>query len=221
MGYAWDFATVLASRDLLLLGLLRTVQLGVVCLAIGLTAGLLVGAARYSRNRLLNWPATAFIEVFRNTPALIQIMWFFFAFPILAPFDVDAFSAAVLGLGLNTTAFCAEIWRGGIQSLPRGQWEAAKALGMTYPQQLARVILPQAVKRMLPAFTNRGVELMKMTSLASVIAYGELMHQAKTISTINFNPIETYTLVALMFFLLIYPATLLVMRLEAHLGRND
>ena len=100
---------------------------------------------------------------------------------------------------LNTTAFSSEIYRAGIQSIERSQWEAAKALGMSYLEQMRRVIMPQAVKRMIPAFMNRAVELMKMTSLASVIAYGELMHQAKTISTIAFNPIEMYTSVAFMF----------------------
>ncbi len=115
---------------------------------------------------------------------------------------------------MNTVAFSAEIFRGGIQSIAPGQWEAGKAIGMTYVQQMRRVILPQAIKRMLPAFTNRGVELTKMTSLASMIAYGELIHQAKTISTMNFNPIETYTIVAIVYFILIYPITLLVRRFE-------
>ena len=141
-------------------------------------------------------------------------MWFYFAFLIISPFDIDAFSAAALGLGLNTTAFCAEIFRGGIQSIHRGQWEAGKALGMTYQEQVLRVILPQAVVRMIPAFMNRVVELMKMTSLASVIAFGELMHQAKTISTYHFNPIESYTVVALLFFIVVSPFAFLVYRLE-------
>lgn len=100
------------------------------------------------------------------------------------------------------------------QSISPGQWEAGKAIGMTYVQQMRRVILPQAIKRMIPAFTNRGVELTKMTSLASVIAYAELIHQAKTISTMNFNPIETSTIVAIIYFILIYPITLLVRRFE-------
>ncbi len=221
MEHTWDFSSILASRDLLLVGLGNTIRLGVLCLVVGLTAGLFVGAARYSRNRLINWPATAFIEVFRNTPALVQIMWFFFAFPIISPFQIDAFTAATLGLSLNTTAFCAEVYRGGIQSIHKGQWEAAKAIGMSYSQQMRRIILPQAIARMIPAFMNRAVELMKMTSLASVIAFGELMHQAKAISTYNFNPIETYTVVALIFFIMIYPMAMVVQRVELHLRRSD
>ena len=212
--YNWDFFSVFLNWRLLSIGLMNTIKLAVVCLVFGLLFGLFVGAARYSKKRILNWPATIFVEVFRNTPALVQIIWFFFALPILLPFDIDSFTAAFLGLMLNTVAFSSEIFRGGIQSISPGQWEAGKSLGMTYFQQMRRIILPQAIKRMLPAFTNRGVELTKMTSLASVIAYAELIHQARTISTMNFNPIETYTIVAFIYFVMIYPITMLVRRFE-------
>jgi|TARA_B100000795_G_C22374511_1_gene277346 polar amino acid transport system permease protein len=143
-------------------------------------------------------------------------MWFFFAFPIIAPFRIDAFTAASLGLTLNTIAFSSEIYRAGLQSIAKGQWEAGKALGMSYSEQMRRVILPQSIRRMLPAFMNRAVELFKMTSLASVIAYGELVYQAKVISTIEFNPIETYTTVALVFFAVLFPMTIIVRRFETN-----
>lgn len=214
MEYTWDFAAVYTNWYILLIGLKNTIVLAAVCLVLGLFFGLFVGAARYSGRTVFNWPATAFVEVFRNTPVLVQIMWFYFAFPIISPFDIDPFTAAALGLSLNTIAFSSEIYRAGIQSIHKGQWEAAKALGMDYFEQMRRIILPQAIRRMIPAFMNRAVELIKMTSLASVIAYGELMHQAKTISTIAFNPIEMYTSVALIFFALIFPLALLVQRLE-------
>ena len=221
MEHNWDFSTVFENADLLLTGLQNTLKLGVVCLVLGLFFGAFVGIARYARNRAFSWSATLFVEVFRNTPVLVQIIWFFFAFPIISPFEIDAFTAAALGLTLNTTAFSSEIYRAGIQSIHKGQWDAAKALGMTYTQQMWRIVMPQAVQRMIPAFMNRAVELMKMTSLASVIAYGELMHQAKTISTIAFNPIEMYTGVALIFFAFIFPAALLVQRLEKRLKAKD
>lgn len=214
MDYHWDFASVLANKELLLIGLEHTLILGSVCLALGLFFGLFVGAARFSGRPVFYYPATVFVEVFRNTPVLVLIMWFFFAFPIIAPFRIDAFTAATLGLTLNTVAFSSEIYRAGLQSIHKGQWEAGKALGMTYWEQMRRIILPQAVRRMLPAFMNRAVELFKMTSLASVIAYGELMYQAKVISTIEFNPIEMYTSVALIFFAFLFPATILIRRFE-------
>ncbi len=214
MQYNWDFASVLTNRALLLMGLQNTLILGVTCLSLGLFFGLFVGAARYSGKPIFYYPATAFVEFFRNTPVLVQIIWFFLAFPIIAPFQINAFTAATLGLTLNTVAFSSEIYRAGLQSIHRGQWEAGKAIGMDYWQQMRRIILPQAVRRMLPAFMNRAVELFKMTSLASVIAYGELMHQAKTVSTLSFNPIEMYTSVALIFFAVLYPVTILVRRFE-------
>ncbi len=218
MDYNWDFSSIWANKALLLMGLQNTIILGVTCLVLGLFFGMFVGAARYSRRRILYWPATAFVEVFRNTPVLVQIIWFFFAFPIISPFEIDAFTAATLGLTLNTTAFSSEIYRAGIQSIHKGQWEASKALGMTYMQQMRRIIMPQAIRRMLPAFMNRVVELIKMTSLASVIAYGELMYQAKSISTISFNPIEMYTSVALIFFVLIFSISLIVQYFEKRLN---
>jgi polar amino acid transport system permease protein len=220
MAHDWDFATILANWNVLARGLLHTLQLAFVCLIGGFALGLPLGAGRYSRRPWFHWPATAFVEVFRNTPALVQIMWFFFAFPIVAPFEIDAFSAATLALTLNTAAFAAEIYRGGIQSIAPTQWQAGKALGMTWAQTMRRVILPQAVRRMIPAFTNRGIELVKMTTLASTIAFAELLHEAKTLAAINFNPIEAYTTVALIFFALIYPLTLLVQRLELRLPRR-
>ena len=142
MDYQWDFSTIIAYKALLLVGLQNTVILGVTCLVLGLFFGIFVGAARYSRNPVFYWPSTAFVEVFRNTPVLVQIIWFFFAFPIISPFEINAFTAAALGLTLNTTAFSSEIYRAGIQSIDRGQWEAAKALGMGYIDQMRRIIMP-------------------------------------------------------------------------------
>jgi|TARA_B110000908_G_scaffold171546_1_gene234697 polar amino acid transport system permease protein len=216
MDYNWDFSSILVYKQLFWIGLQNTVILGSVCLVLGLFFGLFVGAARFSGKLWLYYPATVFVEVFRNTPVLVQIMWFFFAFPIIAPFRIDAFTAASLGLTLNTIAFSSEIYRAGLQSIAKGQWEAGKALGMSYSEQMRRVILPQSIRRMLPAFMNRAVELFKMTSLASVIAYGELVYQAKVISTIEFNPIETYTTVALVFFAVLFPMTIIVRRFETN-----
>jgi|TARA_B110000503_G_scaffold124147_1_gene190418 polar amino acid transport system permease protein len=216
MDYNWDFSSILVYKQLFWIGLQNTVILGSVCLVLGLFFGLFVGAARFSGKLWLYYPATVFVEVFRNTPVLVQIMWFFFAFPIIAPFRIDAFTAASLALTLNTIAFSSEIYRAGLQSIAKGQWEAGKALGMSYSEQMRRVILPQSIRRMLPAFMNRAVELFKMTSLASVIAYGELVYQAKVISTIEFNPIETYTTVALVFFAVLFPMTIIVRRFETN-----
>lgn len=210
----FDFREVFENFDLLARGAKLTVALWALAFAFGLAAGLPIGLARASRRRPVNWPATAWIEVFRNTPALVQLVWFYFAFPVLTGIQMPAFLAAALGLALNTSAYCAEIWRGGIQGIVRGQWEAGRALGMTGPTLLRRIILPQAIRRMVPAFTNRAIELAKVTSIASVITVHELMYEARLLSANTFRPLEVFTVIALVYFVVIYPATLLSYRLE-------
>jgi polar amino acid transport system permease protein len=220
MAYEFNFAEVLQNIDLLLRGVALTLLLWVIAFAFALVAGLFIGLARGSRSRWLNWPATAYIEVFRNTPVLVQLVWFYYAFPVLTGLQMRPMTAAALGLCLNTSAYCAEIYRGGVQSIVAGQWEAGKALGMSYWRVLWRIVLPQAVRRMLPAFTNRAVELAKMTSIASVIAVHELMYEARTFSTQSFLPLETFTVVAAIYFVLIYPGTLAAYGLERRLSQR-
>ena len=221
MKHQWDFNTVFVNWEILARGLFGTIELALVSLVAGTIIGLIMGAGRYSERRIFHWPATAYVEFFRNTPVLVQIMWFFFALPILISVDMSPYMAATLALSLNTGAFMAEIFRGGIKSIHRGQWEAARAVGMTYQQCMRRVILPQVIKRMLPAFTNRGIELFKMTTLASAIAFHEILYSAKTIAATHFNSIEAYTTVALIFFGLVYPMVQFLYAIERNLKRGE
>jgi polar amino acid transport system permease protein len=221
MGYRWDFASVFANTDALLAGAVGTLRIFCVCVVLGLNLGLVVGLGRYSRNKWLYFPATAFVEFFRNTPVLVQIVWFYFALPILLPFEINPLTAASLGISLNSAAFSAEIYRGGIQSIEPGQWDGARAIGMSRWQAMRRIILPQAIKRMLPALTNRAIETFKMTTLASTVAYVELLQQAKLIAAVNFNPIEAYTTVALIFFVCLWPLVQASYLLERRLSRDE
>jgi polar amino acid transport system permease protein len=221
MQHSWDFATIIENWPVLWVGVKGTVLIFIVTVILGLGGGLVVGMGRYAPSRLLRWPATLFVEVFRNTPVLVQIIWFYYAFPILTGIEVDPFLAAVLGISLNTMAFSAEIYRAGIQSIDKGQWEAGKAIGMSYGQTLRRIILPVAIKRILPALTNRGIEVFKMSTLASVVAYVETLNQAKLIADLNFNPIEAYTAVAVIFFVVLYPVVQATYVLERVLRRSD
>lgn len=220
--YHWKFGPVWDNIPSLATGLAYNIWLALLSIVIGFTLGMIIGFGRYSRNPVTRWPATAFIEIFRNTPVLVQIFWFYFAFPILSPVQVSPFLASLLGLALNTGAFAAEIFRAGIQSISRGQWEAGRALGMTYHQQMRIVVLPQAIKRMVPAMTNRGIEVFKMTTLASAVAFPEILYRGKMIAFDNYNPIETYTVIAILFFLTVYPMVRIVQRFEisqSHGGR--
>lgn len=221
MNHRWNFDAVWANPEALLAGAAGTLRIFAICLVLGLTLGLLVGLGRYSKRRLIYLPASAFVEFFRNTPVLVQILWFYFALPMLVPFEISPLTAAALGISLNSAAFSGEIFRGGIQSLESGQWEGAQALGMTHGQAMRRVILPQAIKRMLPALTNRAIEIFKMSTLASAVAYVELLQQGKLIASIHYNPIEAYTVIALLFFVFLYPLVQLTYVLERKLGRGD
>jgi polar amino acid transport system permease protein len=221
MNYIPDFSIVAANWIVLLRGLLVTIQLWIPSMALGLIGGFLISQARLSRRRVFSVPSLAYVELFRDTPVLIQLIWFFYAFPILIGTQLTPFAAALLGLSLNTSAYCAEIFRGGIASIHRGQMEGARAIGMTHGQAMRRVILPQVFKRMLPAFTNRTIEVAKMSSLASVISVHELMYQGRLLSSTYYRPFEILTALAFIYFVLIYPGTFLAARLEKRLARSN
>src|SRR3990172_1953470 len=221
MPYRWDFTSVLANWPALAVGALGTLRIFAICLVLGLGLGLIVGLGRYARRRVLYYPATAFVEFFRNTPVLVQILWFYFALPILVPVEISPLAAAALGISLNSAAFSADLFRGGIQSIEPGQWDGGRALGMTYAQTMRRIVLPQAVRRMVPALTNRAIEIFKMSTLASVVAYVELLHQGQLIASLHFNPIETYSVIAIAFFLFLYPLVRLTYSIESRLASGD
>jgi polar amino acid transport system permease protein len=221
MDYSWDFAIVARNFPVLLRGVVVTVELWAIAFPLGMLLGFVISLGRVSGKPWLNAPAIGYIEVFRNTPVLVQLIWFYYAFPIVLGHQLAPFAAAILGLTLNTSAYCAEIFRGGIESVARGQWEAARALGMTYGMAMRRVILPQVGKRMLPAFTNRGIELAKVTSLASILAVHELMYQGRLLSSTYYRPLEILTVVAIVYFVIIYPGSYLSARLERKLSLRD
>jgi polar amino acid transport system permease protein len=140
MEYSWDFKIVLDSLPVLLRGLVVTVELWTLAFVLGFTLGLIVSLGRVSGRAWVNGPTIAYVELFRNTPVLVQLIWFYYAFPIVLGQQLSPFTAAALALTLNTSAYCAEIFRGGIVAIARGQWEGAKAIGMTRAMTMRRVI---------------------------------------------------------------------------------
>lgn len=221
MNHRWDFASVFDNTDALLAGAAGTLRIFAICIVAGLALGLVIGLGRTSQRRWIHWPVSAFVEFFRNTPVLVQILWFYFALPMLVPFSISPLAAAALGISLNSAAFTAEILRGGIQSIEPGQWDGARAIGMGWGQAMRRIILPQALKRMTPALTNRAIEIFKMSTLASTVAYVELLQQGKLIASINYNPIEAYTAVAVIFFIVLWPMVQATYALERRLRRDE
>jgi len=220
MEYQWDFTVVWRNSHLLLWGLLGTLKVTGAALVLGLPLGLGVALMRLSRARVVSLPASVFVEFFRSTPPLVQLFWCFFALPILIGVRIDSFQAAVMTLSIQSSAFFAEVFRGGIVSVERGQWEAARALGMMYGQLLRRVVLPQAVKRMIPAFLERAIELMKTTTLVATVAYGDLLFEASDIAQKTFRPLEVFTAAAAIYFVVIFAASRLVQVSERRLARS-
>jgi len=216
--YAWDFSPVWQNMDLLLLGLLNTLRITGTALAFGIPLGLVLALLRLAPSRWLSWPARFIIEFFRTTPPLVQLFWFFFALPILVGIEMTPFLAAALTFSIQSAAFFAEVFRAGIQSIDRGQREGALALGMSLSQSMRRIILPQAIKRMIPAFLERSIELMKTTTLVATVSYADLLYQANDLAQKTFRPLEVFTVTALIYFVFIYAVSLLVHKLERHLS---
>jgi polar amino acid transport system permease protein len=216
--YQWDFAPVLANADLLWQGLLGTLAITGTALAFGLPLGLALALGRLSPRRWLAWPAGFVIEFFRTTPPLVQLFWFFFALPILIDIRMTPFLAAAITFSIQSSAFFAEVFRAGIVSVERAQWEAARAIGMKRPQAMRRIILPQAVRRMIPAFTERAIELMKTTTLVATVSYADLLYQANELAQKTFRPIEIFTATALIYFVVIFGLSLIVQAVERRLA---
>ena len=219
MSYQWDFSAVFKYGDMLLLGLAGTVKIALISIVLGVIVGFLVSLMRMASNPWLRKPATAFVEFYRNTPPIVHFFWFFYALPIVIGVSLDPFVAAVLALSTQSGAFYAEVFRGGITSIERGQWEGAKALGMSYRMAMQRVIVPQALRRMVPPFVDRSFELTKTTALASTLAYAELLYQAMQVNSITFRPMEVYTAVALLYFIVLFTASSLMRVVEYRLAR--
>jgi polar amino acid transport system permease protein len=220
MHYQWDFTFLERYIPLLWRGVLVTLGYTVGSVVLGLIIGLLVGLGRLSKSKLLNLPLIAYIEAFRCTPLLVQLIWFYYALPVLLGIQIPAVAAATMTLSLYTGAFYAEIFRGGIISIERGQWDAARALGLRPWPMMRRVILPQAVRRMIPPFVNQSITQLKNTSLVSVIAVPDLLYNGGLITADTYRPLEVYTVVAIIYFAMLFPSTLLAQAYERHLTKG-
>ena len=216
----WNFIALFSDFDFLLLGLVNTLKVTGFALFFGVPLGLVLALGRLSALRSLSIPCSFLIEFFRTTPPLVQLFWFFFALPILINVQMTPFIASIVTFSIQSSAFFAEVFRGGINSIDKGQWEAAKAIGMTRRNTLRRIILPQAVTRMIPAFAERSIELLKTTTLISTVSYADLMFQANELAQKTFRPLEVYTVVAGIYFILILVFSQSTILLEKRLARG-
>ena len=218
MGYAWDFSAVLEYWPLLLDGLAGTLTIAAISILCGILLGAVVAACRMSQLAILRLPAGIYVDFYRNTPGIVHFFWFYYALPVVADISMGPLQAAVLALTTQSASFYGEVFRGGIRSIENGQWEGATALGMSRWQALRRIIIPQAIRRMIGPFLERTFELIKTTSLASTLAYGELLYQAMQVSSMTYRPLEVYSVVAVIFFLLLLTFSTLAKKLEDRLA---
>ena len=185
-----------------------TLGITVLSLVIGTVVGLALALARISGWKILSWPAYAYIEFFRTTPPLVQIVWFYFVVPVIIGTELNSFQAASAALGLNIAAFLAEIFRSGIQGIDATQRDAARVLGLGFVDTYRFVVLPQALRIVLPPTTTTVMLLLKGTSLASAIGTLELMRVGQLISLETFRPFEVLTAVAVIYFIITWPVAL-------------
>ena len=213
--YKWDFSSIWEFKELLFSGLGVTIAVAAASILTGLVAGVFNALGSLSSNRLIRVPCISLMEFFRCTPVLVALIWFYYALPILTGFEISAISAAFLGLTLYAAAFYSEIIRGGIVGIDPGQREAGEAIGMMPREIMKRIILPQAFRKMVPPLVNQSIINLKNTSLVSVLAVPDLLYQGKLIAHESYRPLEVYTAVALIYFALLFPLTLLVRHLES------
>lgn len=218
--YTWDFTFLSTYSPLLLTGVGYTLLFTLICVVLGMLIGVLTALPRLSSNLWVRAPFRAYVEVFRCTPVLVQLVWFYYALPVLTGIQISAMTAAVLCLSLYGGSFYSEIFRGGIISVDEGQTEAAKALGMRKGQVMRRVVLPQALKSMVPPLVNQSIMQLKNTSLLSVLALPDLLYQGQIIAHDSYRPLEVYSAIAVIYFIILLPATMLSKRLETRLSSN-
>ncbi len=219
MSYEWSFAFLLQYARLLWIGVAYTLGFTLLTTVSGLIVGGGIAIARLTERKLVTAPLVAFIEVFRCTPVLVQLVWCYYALPIVTGIEFSPSMAAFITLTLYGSSFFAEIIRGGIHSIDTGQWDAGRALGMRRTALMRRVVLPQALRRMLPPLVNQIVLQLKNTSLLSVLAVPDLLYQGQLITSASYKPLETYTTIAVIYFVILFPLTIFARGLERRLAR--
>lgn len=195
-----------------------TLALSAIAFVGGALLGLLVALSRTSENAVARNAARAFIQVFQGTPLLLQLFLIFFGAPVMG-LDINPWVAAGAALVLNSAAFLAEIWRGCIEAVPRGQWEAAQALNLSYINRMRFVVLPQAFKIALPPTVGYMVQIIKGTSLAAIIGFTEITRAGQIINNATFQPLHVFTTVAALYFVICWPLSLLAARMERKRAR--
>lgn len=209
---SFDWVGVLDFLPEIMTGLYYTLLISIVGLLIGFALGALFGLGRVSDSKIAYVLSTIYIEIVRGTPVLVQAIWIFFALPLIIGFNIDSIVAGIIVIAINSGAYIAEIVRGAVESIAKGQMEAGRSLGLNKSQTMRHVIWPQALKRMIPPLGNQFIISIKDTSLLSVILVPELIFQGRLIAANHFNAVEIYTTVAI-FYLAITLSLSIILRI--------
>lgn len=202
-------------------GLWGTLWISAVTVLCGTLLGMVVALCRMSRSKILNGLVNGYIEILRGTPILVQLYFFWIALPKIIPFELSDTQCIIIALIINASAYIAEIIRAGINAVDKGQWEAAKSIGLSNRNTMTRVILPQAVKNILPALCNEFISTVKGTSLASVFFLGELTTGYKTVAAATYLQLESITIAAVIYFTVNFILSRLLKMLERRLTVSD
>jgi polar amino acid transport system permease protein len=206
--FRWD--TVFGSFDFLMSGLQMTLIISAVTLVLAMILGLIIALMDMSRFAPLRWVGISIGEVIRNTPILVQLLWAYYVLPIVFGVRIESFTALVVGLSLYQAAFISEVYRSGIQGVPKGHREAAQVLGLTPIQSFFRIVMPQAIRMTLPPLASNFVQLIKFSSLGAVISVSEITRRGMELSASNFRPLETFTFIAVVYFLICWPLAMAI-----------
>ncbi len=225
--YNWGWYEILPSTErgaanlrFLISGIWLTVALSSVSIFFSVIVGLFISLPGLSANQYVRGFNRLYVETFRSIPVLVLILWVYYGLPVVLGLSLSPFVAGIVALALSDSAFEAEIFQAGIQSIERGQTEAADALGFSYTEKLWYIVLPQAIRRILPPLGNQFVYMLKMSSLISIIGLQELTRKANELTVTVYRPLEIYTILVLEYLVLILIVSWGVRRLEVRLGAN-
>ena len=210
----------LTNLKFLLSGLTTTIYISVVSIVISMFLGLIVAIPSLAKNKFLTYINIGYVEIVRAVPLLVLILWIYYGLPIMTGISFSPFVSGIIALAISESAFQAEIFRAGINSIKKAQWEAGSSLGLNFFKRLRLVILPQAIKNILPAIGNQFVYVLKMSSLVSIIGIGDLTRKANELVVTTYRPLEIYTFLILEYLVLILIVSFFVRKLEKNLKKD-
>ena len=218
--YTWEFSFIWEYRVVFLRGLLYTLEISFLSMALAIPLGLILSLGRRSEKRIFRYFSSIIVEFIRDTPLLVHLLWIFYCIPVLINISINAPLAAIAGLSVYTSVYLAEIFRAGIESIEKGQIEGARVLGMSHRQIIRRIVLPQAVRRMIPPIMNQFSALIKYSSFASYLSIYELFKEIMNLSLMVFRPLEIYTTAAFVYFIPIFFCSMVSRKLELSLRKG-